>query len=340
LRLGVSGKYGDNLKYKLEAQTDSTGEVTVEDAYMQWAPTGGDLSFKAGQFRTPNSLDNETSSRFGSTYERAAFTSAFGFDRRLGVAAEIGNEKYRLTAGAFSENLNANGQKEGFALAARGTVSPKLGENGQLHLGASVRYRDIGDSQGDIRYAQRPFAHIPGRILSTGGIARKDKFVGAEGAAIMGPVFVAGEYARTFIQCSAAAQIALTCVGDPSVDGGYAEAGVFFGGKKGYKDGKFDRPSVDNPVTKGGSGAFAFTARFDTLDLDATGVDGGSFNSYILGAEWWPTKYTRVGVNLFKVDADLGSSTSGLDPAFAGLVTALTPGEDVKGAVIRAQFDF
>ena len=45
-------------------------------------------------------------------------------------------------------------------------------------------------------------------------------------------------------------------------------------------------------------------------------------------------------VDFFKVDADLGTSTSGLDPAFATLVTGGALAEDVKGVVMRAQFDF
>ena len=146
--------------------------------------------------------------------------------------------------------------------------------------------------------------------------------------------------AQVFADCSAAAIISTACVSDPTLQGGYAEAGVIIGGKKTYKGGKFNRPKVDNPVTKGGMGALAFVARFDTIDLSDSGVIGGSFNSYILGADWWATKYTRLGVNVFKVDADLGSSTSGLDGAFAALVTAAVAMEDVKGVMLRAQFDF
>ena len=67
---------------------------------------------------------------------------------------------------------------------------------------------------------------------------------------------------------------------------------------------------------------------------------GGGYNSYILGADWWPTKYTRLGVNLFKVNADLGASISGLDSNFSALVTASAPLEDVKGVTFRAQLDF
>ncbi|NNE40823.1 MAG: hypothetical protein HKN14_07885 [Marinicaulis sp.] len=341
LRLGISGKFGDNVKYKFELNTDSSGDVNLEDGYVQWSPTGGAWNIKGGQFKTPNSLDEQTSSRFISVLERSAFTDAFQFNRRLGVSLNTKSDNYTLSAGVFGDNVNVMSQQEGYALAARGTFSPAIGpENMRAHFGASIRYRTIGDTQGDIRYRQRPVTHIPGRIISTGAIAESDLFVGGEAAIIIKNFWAAGEYGASFADCSAAAMAATTCVDGPTLTGAYAEVGVFFGGMKGYKDGKFNRPKVDNPVTKGGTGAISFVARFDTIDLTDNGVNGGSYDSYILGADWWPVKYVRLGINYFNVDADLGSSTSGLDSNFAALVTAGAPVEDVEGVILRAQFDF
>ncbi len=335
LRLGVAGKYGDNVKYKFELNTNSSGDVNLEDGYVQWAPTGGDWNVKAGQFKTPNSLDEQTSSRFITTLERAAFTDAFEFNRRLGVTLNAKGKNYTLSAGIFGDNVNISNQQEGYALAARGTLNPVKNDDTLVHLGASVRYRNVGSIQGDIRYRQRPASHIPGRIISTGAIAGSDVFVGAEAAAIHKNFWAAGEYGVTFADCSAAAACA-----DPTLQGGYAEVGAVIGGRKTYKSGKWNRPKVDNPVTDGGMGALAFVARFDTIDLSDSSVNGGSFNSCILGADWWATKYTRLGVNIFRVDADLGSSTSGLDTNFAALVTTAAPMEDVTGVMLRAQWDF
>ncbi len=334
LRLGVSGNYGDNVKYKLELNTNSSGDVSFLGD-VRWAPTGGAWYFKAGQSKTPNSLDEQTSSRFISTLERAAFTDAFEFNRRLGVSLNAKGEQYTLSAGAYGDSINALSQEDGFAVAARATVNPIENDDGLIHLGVSMRYRGIGDGQSDLRYRQRPFSHIPGRIISTGAIANADFFVGAEAAAIYKSFWAAGEYGVTFAECSAAAACA-----DPTLQGAYGEAGIFLGGRKTYRDGKYDRPIVDNPITEGGMGALAFVARFDTIDLSDSGVNGGSYTSYILGADWWATKYTRLGVNLFKVDADLGSSTSGLDTNFAALVSGGTLMEDVTGVIARAQLDF
>lgn len=334
-RLELVGKIGGNLNYKIELNTNSSGDVNLEDGYVQWTPTIGNWNIKVGHLKTPNALDKQTSSRFISTLERAAFTDAFEFNRRLGLSLNAKGKNYTLSAGIFGDNVNIANQQKGYAIAARGTINPIKRDDTLVHLGASIRYRSMGDSHGDIRYRYRPVSHIPGRIISTGAIADRDLFVGVEAAAIHKKLWVAGEYGVTLANCSAAAACA-----DPTLQGGYVEAGVVFGGKKTYKGGNWNRPKVNNPFTEGGMGALAFVARFDAIDLADSGVNGGSLNSYILGADWWATKYTRLGVNIFKIDADLGASTSGLDPVFAALVTAAVPAVDVTGAMLRAQWDF
>ena len=333
LRLAVSGNVGSNVKYKVELNTNSSEDVNVEDAYVQWSPTDSKFYVKLGQFKTQNSLDEQTSSRFMSALERSAFTDAFQFNRRLGLAVGTSGKNFTASAGVFGDNLSENAVEEGVAAAGRVTYTPIVQDGTLLHVGASARYRKTGDTQSDFRYRQRPFAHIPGRISSTGRVADKDTFLGVEAAAIMNRFWVAGEYGMLKASCDA-------CADDPDFDGAYLEAGVFFGGQKTYKGGKFNRPKVDNPVTDGGMGAVSLVARYDTIDLTDDAVDGGDLDTVVIGADWWPTKYTRISANYFDGNANLGMSTSGLDSAFANLVTSGVTEEDVSGFVMRAQFDF
>ncbi len=333
LRLGVSGKIGDTVKYKVELNTNSSEDVNVEDAYLQWAPNGGSFNVKVGQFKTHNSLDELTSSRFITALERSAFTDAFEFNRRIGIAVNTSGDNYTLSAGVFGDNLSTTSPEEGRAASVRGTFTPINDDDILVHLGASLRLRNIGDTQSDIRYRQRPVSHIPSRIISTGRIAEKDTFYGVEAAAIAGNFWAAGEYGVTDADCT-------TCASDPSFNGMYVEAGAFLGGSRTYKGGKFNRPKVDNPITDGGMGAFSIFARYDTLDLTDTSVNGGAIDSVVLGVDWWPTKNTRVGINYFDTDADLGTSTSGLDSAFSALVSGSVTDENVSGFNMRVGFDF
>ena len=332
IKLGAAGKYGDNLAYKLELATDSSGDVSANDAYLDFKFANG-WAIRAGQMKTPNSLDEQTSEIFTSTLERAAFTDAFELDRRLGVMLHRNGRNYTFAAGVFGENLDATGADEGMAVAARGTYTPVNREAALVHLGASARYLDQGEDSGLVRYRQRPFAHIPGRVVSTGAIADSELLVALEAAAIRGPVWAAGEYGRVTADCPA-------CSADPDFDGYYVEIGSFFGGRKTYKGGKFDRPKVDHPFTEGGPGALSIVVRFDAVNLRDSAVDGGKLDTTALGLDWWPTSHVRAGLDLFSGDARYGASTSGLDPAFAAQVLADASSDTVQGAVARLQFDF
>ena len=332
VRLAVSGKVGSAIKYKAELNTNSSGDINAEDLFIEFAPSGAP-KIKVGQFKTPNSLDEQTSSRFISTLERAAFTDAFQFNRRVGVSLSQSGDNYTLTGGVFAGNLEDGDQDQGFVAAARGTMQRQLGEASVFHAGASIRYREQGDEEGLARYRQRPYTHLPGRIISTGAIADRDLFVGIEAALISGPYWAAGEYGVLNADTNLPG-------GDPDLSGGYLEIGAFIGGARTYKGGKFDRPKVDKPVTQGGWGAVSGVLRFDQVDLSDGPVDGGSLDTFIAGIDWWPTRHSRIGFNYFNADASLGTSTSGLDSDFAALVTANQTAETVEGFSARLQFDF
>ena len=330
VRIGAKGSYGSNLKYKVEFNTDSSGDVNATDAYLDFKLADTGWNVRAGHFKTPNSFDEANSSRFMSTIERSAFTDAFQLNRRVGVMAHTAGDNYTFSAGVFGENIEESTLDEGYALAARGTYTPVNTDNTLLHLGASVRYRDAGGDGSNFRYRQRPYTHIPSRVISTGNIAESDTFYGVEALGMFGQAWATGEYAITNADISAD--------GDADLEGFYLEAGYFFGGKRVYKKGKFDRPKVANPITDGGLGALSLIARYDSIDLTDSIVDGGELETIVLGADWWPTKNTRIALNYFNGDVAYGSSTSGLDSVFAAQVTAGTEDDEVNGVVARLYF--
>ncbi|MEQ9434660.1 porin [Hyphomonas sp.] len=330
-RLVLAGK-GKQIDFKIELETDEDGEISATDAYIDFALPGSGWTVRAGQFKTPNSLQEQVSGLFTTFSERAAFTDAFAFDRRLGIAATTMGESWTFTAGAFGGNVNDTPTSEGFALAARGTYAPVATEDLTVHLGASVRHRETDSRAPDLRYRQRPFARIAGRMISTGPVSGSDVFVGLEGAVLRGPLWVSAEYG--------ALSSHLTAGGNATFDGSSAEAGYFLGGRRTYGSGEFGRPEIDKPVTRGGPGALSISAAFDTLNLTDSGIDGGTMNTALLGLSWYPTARTRLGLSLFHADADLGTSTSGLDPAFAAGVLAGQTSDKVTGFTLRMQADF
>ncbi|WP_189499432.1 OprO/OprP family phosphate-selective porin [Algimonas arctica] len=304
-RLFASGTYGSSVKYKFEFNHATGGGLELTDGYVQFAPQDSQFKFKVGHFKTHNSLEEETSSRFISTIERGAFTDAFELNRRAGVSINMTGDNYGVDVGAFGTNVETEGgPDEGFAFAGRGYYNPIKSDDTIVHLGASWRYREQGDSQSDLRYRQRPYTHVaPDRIINTGRFAESDNFYGAEIAVIRDNIWAAGEYALLRANGSNANE-------DAEFSGGYMEVGIMFGGNRTYKSGKFNRPKVDKPIGESGMGALALVARYDTIDLQ-DGPYLGQLNTIVLGADWWATKQTRFALNYFNVDSENGSTKSG-----------------------------
>ncbi|PHQ58710.1 MAG: hypothetical protein COC03_08105 [Robiginitomaculum sp.] len=331
--IGAHGKIMRNVSYNIDVGVDENGKVTPIVAFVDWKPFKPNFRIRAGQFKSPMSLDESTSSRFTSTIERAAFTDSFNIQRRVGVGFVERGEKHTLSAGFFGGAIDHQPFASGRVIAARATFTPFLQKKKVVHLGASYRHRTDNKDKGPNRYTQRPYSHNTNPILSTGRIAESDTTIIGEAAWVNDKVWVAGEYAVNSAKCA-------TCISDPSFNGYYAEVGMFFRGRKVYKNGKFNRPKVYDPVTEGGRGAFSVVARYDGLDLKDSAIDGGDLKTWILGADWYPTKNIRFGVNYFNSDADLGTSSSRLAPEFIALQVANIRKEKVKGFLIRAQYDF
>jgi len=342
-RLKGHGQFGKNLKYKIETTFDESGDVNLEDAYLSWKPNGSIISFKAGHFKTQNSLEEAGSSLDAALIERAAFTDAFELDRRVGFEVSTKSDNYLLQLGIFGENLEKiedNDGNEGIALAGRAVYKFDV-SGGLIHTGASFRYREQNDSD-DLRYRQRPFVEQTGRIISTGRIADRDTFFGGELAGLFGPAWAIGEYTIVNANCVAGSTV---CTDDPSFTGWSIGGGYVFGGKRNYKVGKFKRVTIDNPVTDGGWGALSVNARYDTLDLSDEGIDGGDIDTFAVGANWWLHKQARLQFNYFNSNATLSGPnvgpSLGLQDVFAAAVTNPLLNEDtVDGFIARLQFDF
>src|SRR3546814_16382077 len=94
--------------------------------------------------------------------ERAAFTDAFNFERRVGLSAGYENGPLIANVGVFTDNVHdLDDENNSIGGDARLVFAPKMGET-QLHFGGSAHFRDNKDlaERGDtIRYRQRPMVH-------------------------------------------------------------------------------------------------------------------------------------------------------------------------------------
>lgn len=324
-RLGIEGKAWKTVKYKFESDF-ADNSVDVKDAYIEWK-TGPGIKLTVGQFKTPNSLDEASSSRHISVMERASFTDAFELARRIGVSVGMGGDDWTAKIGAFRGSNGIDEENEGSEYAGRFTYSPKFNDV-QTHIGGSFRVRKAGD-QSDFRYRQRPHQHLsPTRFVNTDRIADKDFFYGAELGAIAGPFWAVAEYSALKADTDDAV------LDDPTFTGGYAEVGYFLTGEtRGYKadKGAWDRPKVNNPVNEGGMGAWAVTARYDTIDLTEPSYQGGDQDSIIVGVNWYLNRHTRLMLNY---------NHSSVKNAFNVAANGIDGKNKIDGFGLRAQVDW
>jgi len=320
-RLGVSGDMPGGFGYKFEV--DFAGnDVSVTDAIITYET--GDAEITVGQFNNFQSLEELTSSLHTSFIERAAFTDAFGFERRVGAGLKVSSGDVLIQAGAFSDNMEDLSNKN-WSLDGRVVFMPELGD-ARLHLGGSIHYAEL-ESGSQVRYRQRPLVHFTSdRFVNTGRFDAESEFgLGLEGAFISGPFHAAAEgYWQNVDDPFGGA--------DATFFGGYAEIGYFLteGDTRGYKGGKFDRTKAANPVGEGGMGSLQVNLRYDRLDLNDGPIVGGTQDGYFASLVWKPTDYTMLLANYGRLEYS--------DAVFATASGNRDYGVDIFA--IRAQIDF
>ena len=320
-RLGASGDMPGGFGYKFEV--DFAGnDISVADAILSYE--NGPIEIAIGQHNNFQSLEELTSSLHTTFIERAAFTDAFGFERRLGASITYARGDFLAQAGIFTDNLEDTDSKNRGA-DARIVFMPKAGDT-QLHFGGSFHYNDLDDPAAQLRYRQRPLVHFTSqRFIDTRSMgADSETGYGLEAAAIAGRFHAAAEGYWQSVDMPGVTD-------DPSFFGGYVEAGVFLtDDTRGYKGGKFDRTKPSSPVGEGGIGSVQFTLRYDHLNLNDAGIVGGRQAGYFAALVWKPTDYTALMLNYGRLQyKDAILPTASGDTSY---------GVDAIG--MRAQIDF
>ncbi len=300
-RMGIEGKAFTDFRYRLEFDF-AGGEVAIKDGWVLYDT--GPVEIKFGQFKLAPSLEEATSSQYLTFMERASFTDAFGFARRIGVSIKTSGKDWQFQMGAFRGAASDDGNDAGTMIAARASLGPRVGDV-QLHFGAAVRFRDRDSDQSDFSYSQRPHQHLSARFIDSGRIADSDLFFGVEAAAIRGPISLQGEWGWLEANLSDSFQASNPNLADPTFSGGYISASYFLTGESrpySVSNGAFDRIRVKNPLHKGGLGAWELGLRFDRIDLSDNGILGGEQDLFVVGLNWYPNRFMRVMLNYARAD--------------------------------------
>lgn len=368
LVFGAEGGLPGGFKYKAEFNF-AQGAVDYEDITLSYDFKKVPLTVTIGNFYPYSSLETVTSSRLGSMLERASFTDAFNYNRRLGIGLSLADKKadrYTLSAGLFSEPINnGNSDRTGWEASVRGTYTPPF-MGGFLHLGASYHHRVNPKDEQGATYRSRPLTQITSEsFVNTGGIASSgDDSVGLELGGVFKSLHFAAEAQKLWVRGYRPGELithpndAVTGSrynDDPNFEGGYFELGYYFTGEtRGYKGGKWDRTKVLKPFDQGGWGAIQLNGRIDYLNLnDSVGnkganlavanpnfVNGGRQLGYQLSVIWNPMDYLRFMAQYGHVDITGGPRA--VSPLFSAI--DLTPIDDrdynVDTFAARAQLEF
>lgn len=322
-QLGLEGTAPGGFAWLFETEfAGGTAEIT--EATLTWKASDR-VSLTIGQHNNFQSLEELTSDRFGAFMERAAFTDAFNFERRIGLSAELRHGPLTAQIGIFGENLlEIDAADGGFSLDGRVVYAPQIGD-ARLHLAASAHRRDNGDRADNniaSRFRVRPLLNVTDTrfISSPALLAEGETRFGLEAAIVRGPFHAAAEAQWMNVDVRAGGA-------DRDYFGGYVEIGWFLTGEtRGYRSARWDRTRVRRPIETGGPGAFQANLRYDRLDLGADGTQ----DAIVAALIWMPTDHARLMVNYARLrfgDAAIPDAGGRRDYEV-----------DMIGA--RAQFDF
>jgi phosphate-selective porin OprO/OprP len=306
IRLGFEGTAFKWFNYR--AEVDFAGNaVNITDAYLQYTKIPHTI-LTVGQHKAPFGLESNNSDNYNTFLERGMFTNAFGnagAERRIGIsAAWAPKDNLNIAAGLFGDNESISrgtgtAPGESWGVNGRATWEPVFDTGKIIHLGVSGYYRDrlkSGDVADAVRLSDRPNIRIDGGNIADSGViinTRSLTYGGIEAAGVFGPLTVAGEAGRLWLDRFDADNAHFT--------GYYGYAAYMLTGEtRLFKGGNFDRIRPFRELGKDGLGAFEVALRYDHIDLSDTPVlarAGNEASSVTAGFNWYFNPYAKLMVN-------------------------------------------
>ena len=340
--LGVSGKIAEYYEYKLTGSFSDT--TKLDEGFLNinwWKP----VQFQFGQFKTPISLEERTSSRFTNFMERSYVNNAsLTTGKEQGVMIH-GNPKdwmgygVAVVNGLGQNTDNKNGSSDNFQYIAHvdaNLAKPFGYKNQVIHVGVNGSYWDADDENSKTYQSKQKTLARGEQFFSLSENSAEEltkTMYGLEGAWAVDNKKLQTEYAITEFD---------TGVNTQDLSAYYVEAGWILTGEtyaKSYKTtnmgGKFDRikPTKDFDPNTFSGGAWEVVAgysKFDADDFTATSqglttTGATDVDTMRVGLNFIPQKNIKVMLNL--VDTD-----------FNGTKVAGETGE--QAVILRMQYDF
>jgi len=325
------------LRVRTGTGTGQTDEAVTGITDLWWTftklPTVGNI--RVGNMKEAIGFEHLVSSRFQPFIERSYNQDSFyggsfnGFSPGIAMFNTYAEENGTWNIGLYKpvNNVFAFNNTDGdYAATGRLTALPWYVDNGRglLHLGMSVRQATTYNDR--IRYRTRDM--IRSGIASTWPIpADTGQVLGSEMqwlnfelVSVYGPWTFQSEYLMNFLHNAQATNAAGTGVG-PFVDtlfyeGGYVQLLYFLTGESdnyNRRNGFFDRVipfenyflvNDEDGYHCHGKGAWQVGARYDFLDLNDEGINGGVLHNFTLGLNWFLNPNMKIQFDYFATHRD------------------------------------
>jgi phosphate-selective porin OprO/OprP len=309
-------------------QNPASPNTAYNEMYITWTQLPIVGNFRVGNFKEPIGFEHMESDTFLPFMERSYLQDFVfgpfngGYTPGLDFFNWTKDQNATWAVGIFGNNDDNFGYSLGndYALTGRATWLPYYDEPSDgrylLHFGVAGSTRGADEGlvrlrvRGDIRSG--PPGVLNPIYADTGNIgATNQEIAGFEMAAVMGSFSVVGEYVGTWVD-NATQPVgpvpAPISRGTPFFQGGYIQFGYFLTGEHetyNRQRGTFDRviPYENAFCTRScngeckGWGAWQLLARYNSLNLNDNGINGGSLDSFTFGVNWFWSPNARMQVN-------------------------------------------
>jgi phosphate-selective porin OprO/OprP len=324
-RLGAAGTFYKNGLFKIEIGFES-GSASFKDVYLGLKNLGGG-KLLMGHFKRPFGLNELTSSRFVTFTSRAPSSDAFAPGRDSGIMWGrnfMESERIHFAIGTFFDT-NSQGQASGqggwgFTLRVAGLAMENADKDMILSIGLSFMWQNLRQNGQEVEYGAGSGSSLADDILGVTVAAEDEIRYAVEIAFKMKALHVQAEFFW--------ATPTAVSGDDPTFSGFYAQVGYFITGesrtfsKKGMIW-KRTSPKANFWTGDGGRGAMEVAVRFDSVDLEDSGYDGGEQDQISVAFNWYWNPNARMMVAWYINDLKGGGDDATLNVL-----------------VIRWQFDF
>lgn len=299
IRLGSVVTIADKWEAKIELGYGDS-KISLKDVYLSYA-------LRAHQFRLGYQYEPFGNARVGTSnfrfMQNATVDNALGDSRKLGISYSYDHEWMNVMAGVFSGGDMQGSVKfdQGYSLSAKFIGRPWRGDRKLLHLAVAPRF---SSGQETVTFN----GGTPTTLLSKSN----NGFVNATFDEVINQWKLDLECILIYRKWALQGQYLLAHLNRRGTDnfngqGGYVQASfLILGDQHNYN-------SKTGMLCNPGKGSLELLARYDHVDLNDAGAQGGQQSDITIGVNYFINKYIAAKINYTHMMPGASSPLSGVD---------------------------